>query len=194
MFRLLFKSRHRSALLKIFFSNPQKKYYIRELAKIIHASAGNTQKELIKFEQDEILTSQKIGNLKFYSLNQAHPLYPELEKIVTKTIGIQSELQTNLKSLKGIKFAFIFGSYIKGDFKADSDIDLFIIGKVNEDDLIQKIKKSENSLQREINFHLAKPKDFLDNLLSKSFYQEIIKKNTLLIGQKDDFKEFVKNQ
>jgi predicted nucleotidyltransferase len=192
MLNLLLKSKIRADLLKLFFSNPENEFYIRELSRIIGTSAGNIQKELKKLENEQILKYKKRGNLKYYFLNLEYLWKIELQKIIAQSIGIEAELKTSLLNLKGIKFAFIFGSYAKGDFKADSDIDLFIIGNINEDDLITSIKKVEKNIGREINFHIAKPKDFLHKLKEKFFYNEILKKYILLTNNKDEFEKFIK--
>jgi predicted nucleotidyltransferase len=191
MLQAFFKSKNRSALLRIFFGNPDKQYYIRELAKMIEASAGNTDKELKKLEESEIIFSQKIGNLRMYQVKKDNPLFNELNKIVSKTIGIESELIKMMSHLKGADFAFIFGSYVKGGFSANSDIDLFLIGQINEDDLIREIKKAERLIGREINFHLAEKNEFKKLLKEKSFYRDIIKNYILLTANHDKFEKFI---
>ena len=61
---------------------------------------------------------------------------------------------------KDIDQAFIYGSFAKGEEREDSDIDLFIVGEINEDKLIEKIGKLERKLQREINYAIYGKKDF----------------------------------
>ena len=50
-------------------------------------------------------------------------------------------LQNILEKFKAIRQAFIYGSFAKGEEREDSDIDLLIIGKVDEDKLIEDIAK-----------------------------------------------------
>lgn len=187
----LFKSKIRAGLLRLFFYNPQKEFYIRQLAKILNTSAGNTQKELRKLEADAIIKSKKMGNLRIYTLNQTLPLYPVLQQIITKTIGIESVLKENLKYLPGIKYAFIFGSYAKGELKADSDIDLFIVGNINEDGLLKIIKNVEKMILRDINYHIDTSKSFHEKLKEKYFYREITQKYILLTENDDEFRKFI---
>lgn len=191
MLTFFIKSKTRAGLLKIFFSNPNKKFYIRELARTVKTSAGNIQKELSRFEKEKILHSERIGPLKFYSVNLTYPLFDEISKIVSKTIGIEAEIKAILRRLKFIKFAFIFGSYAKGDFHGESDIDLFLIGNVDETDLITKLKIVERKIQREIHFHIAKPHEFLDNLKHKFFYQNILSHYVLLTDNAHEFNAFI---
>jgi predicted nucleotidyltransferase len=57
-----------------------------------------------------------------------------------------------MSKIKGVETSFIYGSYARSEEQAGSDIDLFIIGEVNEDILVQELKKAENLLRREINY------------------------------------------
>ena len=71
-----------------------------------------------------------------------------------------------------------------------SDVDLFIIGKIDESKLIDKIKISEKKLQREINFTLYEKNDFIKKKKKKEegnpFILEIIEeKKIFLIGDED---------
>jgi len=49
LFRIT-KSKLREGLLALYFTNPNKKYYLRELEKILNFSVGNIRRELIKLE------------------------------------------------------------------------------------------------------------------------------------------------
>jgi len=191
MINSLFKSRIQSDLLQIFFSNPEAAFYGRELARKIGASAGNTHKMLKKLEGEGLLETTERGNLKFYSVNRAHPLFFELKKIIDKTVGIEYQLKVGLGSLKGLKFAFLFGSYVKGDFKADSDIDVFVVGNVDENELMKKIRKVEDVVGREVNFHVADVGEFVEKLRKKSFYKDIVQNYILLTDNDGEFKELV---
>lgn len=161
------------------------------MARKIGTSAGNTHKTLKKLEDGGLLETTKRGNLKFYSVNRAYPLFFEFKKIVDKTVGIEHQLRVGLKSLKGLKFAFLFGSYVKGDFMADSDIDVFVIGDVDEDELVKKIMKIEEVVGREVNFHVSDAGEFVEKLGKKSFYKDIVRNYILLTDNDGEFKKFI---
>ena len=83
-------------------------------------------------------------------------------------------------------------SYVKNDFKFDSDIDLFVIGDIEEKELYKKIKKVEERINREINYHLSTLKEFKKNLAKNFFYKDIVKKYDLIIGNEDEFKQIIR--
>jgi len=159
MFRIT-KSKLREELLVLYFTNPNKKYYLRELERILDFSVGNIRRELIKLESTGLFLSENKGNLVYYSLNQSYLLFKELNSIILKTSGVPKIIQNILEKFKGISQAFIYGSFAKGEEREGSDIDLLIIGEVDEDKLIEEMGKLERKIQREINYAIYGKEDF----------------------------------
>jgi len=186
MFRIT-KSKLREELLTLYFTNPNKKYYLRELERILNFSVGNIRRELIKLESTGLFISENKGNLVNYYLNKSYPLFKELKSIIFKTSGAPKMLHNILKKFKGVSQAFIYGSFAKRKERENSDIDLLIIGEVDEDKLIEGIGKLEKKLQREINYTVYEKEDF--NKKKKegnSFILDILKeKKILLIGDEN---------
>lgn len=154
------KSKLREELLTLYFTTPNKKYYLRELERILNFSVGNIRRELIKLESTGLFLSENKGNLVYYYLNKSYPLFKELKSIIFKTSGAPKMLQNILNKFDGIDRAFIYGSFAKGEEREGSDIDLLIIGEVNEDKLIEVISNVERKLQREINYSIYGKEDF----------------------------------
>jgi len=179
------KSKTRKAILQLYFSNPKKKYYLRELEKILHFPVQNIRRELISLEKNGIFKREKSGNQVYYFLNMESPIYSDIRNIVSKTIGIENQLRDALSGIGGIKKAFIFGSFANGTQDALSDIDIMVVGDINEDALIEKISKLESKFEREINYHIYSEKEFeerkkeKDSFISKILLRPII----LLIGK-----------
>lgn len=192
MLDILFKSKTRQNILKLFFANEEKSFYLSEIAKILKSSVGTTQRELNKLVSSDILKTEKRANLNFYFLNKQNPLLKEIRDIFTKTLGIEIELKKIINAVKGVKYALIFGSYVKGDFRADSDIDLLIIGQINENELIRKIKILETAIQREINYHLYSEDDFKRKLKQKSFLRNILHNYLILTDNDYEFRRLFK--
>lgn len=192
MLDILFKSKARQNILKLFFANEEKSFYLSEIAKIIKVSVGTCQRELNRLISSGILKTEKKANLNFYFLNKQNPLLREIRNIFVKTLGIEIELKKIIKSIKGVKYALIFGSYVKGGFRADSDIDLLIIGQINENELIRKIKILETAIQREINYHLYSENDFKQKLKQKSFLRNILYNYLILTDNDYEFRKLFK--
>jgi predicted nucleotidyltransferase len=184
----LFKSKTRKELFRLYFTNPEQEYYLRELERILQTPVSMIRKELTRLEEEGLFLSRKKGNLTYYLLDQSYPLFDELKSIVFKTIGIQGSLREILSRMGGIEVAFIYGSFAKHEEVGRSDIDLFIIGKVDENRLLREINKLEKVLKREINYNLFQRDEFNRKRKGKDpFITDLLKNPKIfLIGDPND--------
>lgn len=184
------KSKLRENLLRLWFSDTEKKFYLRQLEKIIGFSAGNIKKELKNLENGGFIYSTKQGNLVYYALNKNHPLFKEIKSIISKTIGVEAILRGFFKKIKNIKAAFIYGSFASEKESSASDIDLFIIGSPDEIKLSGIIRDMEDKLDREINYNLYSEKDFAKKRKEEDYFiSDVIKnKKIFLAGGLDELR------
>lgn len=177
-------------ILNLFFSNPDKEYYFREIAKIIGVKPGAIQLGINRLEDQGFLKSRFIGNNRFFSINKSHPLYKEYKLIFSKTVGIEGSLKGLIQSIDSIDASFVYGSIAAGKETGESDIDLFIIGSPDEDMLIKKIDVLEKNLGRDINYTLYSKKEFKSRLNKKdSFLINLVKRPKIMLeGDLDEFK------
>ena len=189
MVDILFKSKIRQKILSRFFANEGRRFYINEMARLVNTTQGTCRRELNKLVDMGVLTTTKEGNLLYYRVNKQTPLYREFSAIIQKTIGIEAKLKSLLQGFKGISYAFIFGSYAKREFKPESDIDVVIIGIVEEDSLIKVFKDVERAIGREINYHIYTEKEFRNKLRTDSFVKNIIKNHIMIKGDEIAFRE-----
>ncbi len=184
----IFKSKARQAIFRLYFTNPEKSFYLRELERELGTPVSILRKELITLEKEGLFSSSRRGNLLYYSLNKEYPIYSEIKAIVFKTIGIQGALSKALLPLKGIDAALIYGSYAKHSSSAKSDVDLFIIGNPDENVLVEKISTLGKNLKREINYSIYSRADFKKKKKQKdSFVEDVLRnKKIFLIGGEND--------
>ncbi len=149
------KSPLRKKLLSYFFTNPQAKLYLRDIAVKLNVDAANLSRELRRLVLEGTFVSEKQGNLKYFSLNRRYPLYQEIKSMIFKTIGVQGSIENLLSKTPGITRAFIYGSFAKNRERAGSDIDLCLIVRkpvFKEGGLLEGIHQLERELGREINY------------------------------------------
>ena len=170
----LTKSKAREKILQLFFSDSSKRYYLRELERILDVPVGNIRRELLSLEKTGLFKCEKMGKQVYYFLNKDSAFFEDFKNIVFKTIGVQGKLKKELEKIKGIEQAFIFGSFAKNKENTSSDIDLMIIGKVDEDLLISKISKLEGLFKRDINYHLIDEEEWKEKSKKDSFIKNII--------------------
>jgi len=192
MLELFTKSKIRQRIILLFIYNQNEEFYLSEIAKRVKTSAGTAQRELNRLLRNDLIIFKKKANLNLYALNKNYSLLKEIESIVKKTFGIEIELKKGLSGVKNISFAFLFGSYVKDGFKSDSDIDLFIIGEVDEEQAFDALQKVEENIGREINYHIINRKEFLQKKRTNYFYEEIVENFILLKGDEREFRRFIK--
>ena len=139
---------------------------------------------MAKLEEVGILRSKRNGNLKHFQANQGCPFFEELKGLVLKTTGVAGRIRVSLEGLAGIEFAFIYGSYAKGEETADSDVDLLIIGDVDMDRLDSNLGKLEKMLGREINYVPYSLKEFKSKRKAKNgFLMDVLSgKKIMVVG------------
>ncbi|MBM4402503.1 MAG: nucleotidyltransferase domain-containing protein [Candidatus Cloacimonetes bacterium] len=180
------RSKIRSDLLRLFFSNPGKRYYLRQLESFLDYSVGSLRRELLNLTQAEILISNKEANLVYYSLNLKHPLYNELKKIIFKTLGVEGSLKELLKKTPRIKSAFIYGSFAQKREKMHSDVDLMVIGKPNIAKLTEEIATLGKKLDREINFIVYPGEEFEEKKKAGGFLEYVLKEPRIILIQNEE--------
>ncbi|HBB03103.1 MAG: polymerase beta domain-containing protein [Candidatus Peregrinibacteria bacterium GW2011_GWF2_38_29] len=185
-----FGSKITEKVLAYFFTNTHKKMHLRAISDALNIDSGNLSREMKKMLNSGFFVVEKIGNVKIYSLNQAHPLYKELKIIINKTIGIHGKFIKKLKKVKNILIAFVYGSFAKEKQDQFSDIDLMVIGKPG-DDLVKKILDLQNEFDREINYTIFSPEGFAKALKEKEVFLEDVMENPkiFIIGNQNELEK-----
>lgn len=184
----LFASKVRIKLLDRFLSTPDSQYYIRELERLTKEDYKNINRELKNLEDIGLLKSKKEGNIKYYFADKDFLLYPELKSIVLKTTGVEGTLKRALNRVKNIKYAFIYGSYAKGEETTQSDIDLMIIGEAKTESIIKPLRAAERKLGRTISYSIFEPSEIRKRLKKKSdFIIEVFgDRKIMIVGEENE--------
>jgi len=167
-------------IIKLFLKNPEKEYYFREIAKNLNKEPSHYQKYLDNLVEDKILLDERRGNMRFFRLNKKHPLYGEIKSIISKTLGVESKIKELVDKLNNVECAFIFGSIARGGENINSDVDLMLIGDIDQNILITEVSSLEGEISREINYHIynkqeiAKKVEEKDSFISNVFSAPII--------------------
>lgn len=201
MLEMLIPSTTRRKLLAIFFLNPKNRFYVRELERKCAENISAVRRELSILEKAGLLVSTREGNLAYYRANSASPIFSEVRGIMLKTEGLGDAVRAALAGQAGarngegsVRFAFIYGSYAKGEERAGSDIDLMIIGKISPQQIVGRIREVEKKIGREINYSIYPEKEF-GKEVSKGFIREVMKgKKVMLIGDDDGLGRLAKGR
>ena len=133
------------------FLRQKGEFYVNELSRRLNLDSGNLTRKLHQLEETGILKSDTRGRERYYSLNEHFPLIDEYRKIILKTVGVEASLKDLLSHTRGVKKAYIYGSYARDQMDSSSDIDLLVVGEHRILDLQARLAKLQRKLSREIN-------------------------------------------
>jgi predicted nucleotidyltransferase len=178
----------RAELLSLFFNNPESKFYLREIARHIGKDAAGIKRELDSLVKIGLLAVEKRGVQKYYSADKNSPIFSEMKGLIFKTTGVHGSIKAALSRLKGVRAAFIYGSYAKGAEKEESNINLMVVGQVNITELNDMVMGLEENLKREIDYLVFDEQEYRKRKESRDpFIRDIVKgKKIFLVGKEDE--------
>ena len=138
-------------LLDYYFLNQDAQHYINELARILELDPKNTETKLKEFEKEGFFKSEFRGKERYFFLAKNNTVLEHYRQIFLKTRGIEKRLRDVLCDIKGIKQAYIFGSYADNSMDSSSDIDILAIGSHSALELQRYIVKLQKDIGREFN-------------------------------------------
>ena len=183
-------SKVQQRVLGLLFLNADRSFYTNEIMRLVDSGTGVVQRELEKLAASGLISAKRIGNQKHYQANREAPIFNELRGILLKTAGLADILRVALMPLSDkIQTAFIYGSIAKGSDTAQSDIDLFIVGKdLAYGDMYELLAAAEAQLGRPVNPSIYS----MDELKRKfnddnTFVSRVLEQPKIfLIGSNDD--------
>jgi len=194
MLNKLFSSKTRVEILKLFLFNANNSFYQRQISSLVKQSIRGVQREVDKLNRIGIIEKSTQGNRIYYKLNKKCPIVQDLKNIFFKSVGVAEVLRENFKEKK-IKFAFIYGSYAKGEESLLSDIDLMVIGDISLKELSNILSKPKKELMREINYVVFSLDEFINKAIQEDhFINSVLKdKKIFIIGSKNELKGLIKS-
>lgn len=173
MLGTLITSKTRIKLLLKFFLNSNNTAYLRSLEPEFGESTNAIRQELNRFEDAGLLVSLSEGNKKIYKANTKHPLFPEINGLLMKHIGLDKIIEKVVNKLGQLEAVYLVGELAKG--KNSKVIDLWFVGnKIDKKYLFDLIEKTEQMINRKIRYIILDDKELQDFL-------SVNKKNEFLL-------------
>ena len=142
----------RQAILAATFLEPQKWWYMRELARHLRLTPSSLQRELDHLVRGGILRQKHEGKHVYFQAVADSPIFEELRGLILKTVGLADVIRRALRPFADyIEWAFIYGSIARAQEHGASDVDLLIIGKVGLAAISSPLRKAEEKLHRAVN-------------------------------------------
>ncbi|MEI6062019.1 MAG: ArsR family transcriptional regulator [Bacteroidota bacterium] len=157
----LITSKTRIKLLTRLFLNSNSFGHLRGLQAEFHESSNAIRIELNRFEKAGLLTSHTEANRKVYAANTSHPLFPEINSLLRKNLGLDQLVERVIEKIGMVEMVYLTGDFACG--KESPLIEMLIIGeKVNTVYLDELIAKSQEVIKRTIKYTLLNTEGFLE--------------------------------
>src|SRR5262245_46718899 len=169
MIEQLFGSKTRVKLLQLFYSNPNRSFYVREITRKINEQINSVRRELANLLSMGIIASDTTNNRLYYEVNQAYEYYQPLKAIfgnsgpadvhtvkkAEPTIA-NAELE-KLEGLGNVEVALYTGQFTRDE---SSGIDALIVGDINQHALQKFMAELEAQEGKEIRYTVMPSKEF----------------------------------
>ena len=174
MIEQLFGSKTRVKLLQLFYSNPNRPFYVREITRKIDEQINSVRRELANLLSIGIISSYSdtTNNRLYYEVNQTYNYYDPLKTIfgqqaasgatteskqrLSKTAVVSPE-QERLKALGNVEIVLYTGQFTRDE---SSGIDALIVGDINQHALQKFMSELEEREGKEIRYTLMPPQKF----------------------------------
>src|SRR5579884_4196589 len=168
----LFGSKTRVKLLQLFYSNPNRSFYVREITRKIDEQINSVRRELSNLRSIGIITSDASQNRLYYEVNQSYEHYrplgmifgglkdepaaaPKAAKKEKKTeaaepaapkadVSQEHPMAKGFRGLGKVDVALLTGQFTRDDI---AGIDVLVVGNVNNakvDKFMADLEKAEN--------------------------------------------------
>ena len=182
----------RSSLLALLYGHADQSFYLRQLIRTVGGGYGAVQRELKNLTDLGLIVRRTQGNQVLYQANAESPLFPDVKSLITKTIGVYAAIGASLAPLASkIQIAFVYGSIARQQERANSDVDLMVVGDALFSDVVSALGSAQRTLSREINPTVYSASEFRSKLLGGNhFLQTVIKeKKVFVLGDEHELTE-----
>jgi Fe2+ or Zn2+ uptake regulation protein len=179
MIEQLFGSKTRVKLLHLFFSNPNRSFYVREITRKIDEQINSVRRELSNLLSMGIVKSNAADNHRlYYEVDQEYEHYqplamifgglkvtPQVEEAPTKTskkskedaekqpviadVVAEHPLAKDIRATGHIELAILTGQFTRDDM---SGIDILIVGDTNQSKVENFIDELEKAEKKELRY------------------------------------------
>ena len=159
----LFGSKTRAKLLKLFFENPEKSFYVREMTIVIDEQINSVRRELLNLESIGVIKNETFDNKVYYSANNKHPFSRPLIDIFSKKID--STREKDVRETTWEDYCRPVKNYLKGlivtnRLPGQDGVDLLIIGNDKTKKLTRWAEVIEKKQGKPINYVIMSTDDF----------------------------------
>jgi len=164
----LFGSKTRAKLLALFFENPDKSYYVREITRVIEEQINSVRRELTNLSALGLVKIENYENKVYYSANMKHPFARPMTEIFSrkidsktqetvKTEARRSTWEDYVRPVANLIKALVVTNRIPGQ----DGLDLLIIGDDEQRKLTRWAEVVEKRMGKPLNYAIMTRDDYI---------------------------------
>lgn len=177
MIEQLFGSKTRVKLLRLFYSNPNRSFYVREITRKIDEQINSVRRELSNLLSIGIIASDNNENKLYYEVDQTFEYYTPLSQMFggSKASGTKSKASVSsgktaktpsgkahsesdiVRSLGNVDLAIYTGQFTRDE---STGVDVLIVGNVNNVKVNNFISELESRENKDIRYTVLSERDF----------------------------------
>ncbi len=168
MIEQLFGSKTRVKLLSLFFNNPGRPFYVREITRKIDEQINSVRRELANLLSIGLVSSDSSNNRLYYEVNPKYEYYEQLRTIFTsmptksadpvmQETREEDQIIKKLRSTGSIQLALLTGTFARDE---RANVDIFVVGDVNKARLAKVVAELEKEMGRELNYSCLTPAEY----------------------------------
>jgi hypothetical protein len=180
MFEQLFGSKTRVKLLQLFYSSPNRSYYVREITRKIDEQINSVRRELSNLLSIGIITSDANNNKLYYEVNQDYEYYKPLVMIfggatipsaaastkkgeepvkAAKEVDLSPEhpLAKAARATGHVELALLTGQFTRDD---GAEVDILLVGDLNQAKVNKFVAELEKAENKELRYAVMSLKDY----------------------------------
>jgi len=164
----LFGSKTRVKLLQLFYTNPNRSFYVREITRKVDEQINSVRRELSNLLNIGIISSETNNNKLYYEVNQTYEHYSPLSVIfgpkepgtsgsTTSTTTKSDPESPELRALGRVDIAVFTGKFTRDE---RSGVDVLLVGDINSSQVSKYISSLEKKEDKELKYVVMTPKEF----------------------------------
>lgn len=151
----IFRSDAQARLLTELYLRHRDPRPISQVAAGAAVPLASAHRELDRLISAGLVRQQRLGRQRLVTADETGPYYEPLRLLLDRAFGPPSVLSDALRTVPGIRFAALYGSYAARrageDGPAPNDLDLLVVGDVDATDVYDAVETVQRDLALPVN-------------------------------------------
>ena len=181
-------SKTRRKILELFFLNPNRNFYLRQVVREIGEEINAVKRELDLLTKAKVLLKEKRLNKVFFQVNKNWFFFQEFLHIVWKNSIYAQTFLKNISRIGKIKFLVFSEKFAKKSPIKETEVYILFVGTVVIPEISQIIAKFEKDYGREINYTVMSKEEFEFRKKNKDpfLWSFLTQPKILIIGKEEE--------